>query len=224
VVATGTAKTEHPDRLAAALGLALQGLGVAGLSLNFLAASQGQARSRHMRRIASAVSGVCVAASAILGLHGMLEVRQRSVRVLRSLEQQERLYQTLRPEARALLQQEEHLERRNLQLGGLVGESPALTQLVARISDALPDEAWLVMLECSKAGLINGVIEGRARSFQDVTKFMEQLKTVAEMTTVKPLSTNVTTDDATGKEVIAFSIQVQRPLPSSTSPAPEGGE
>ena len=222
VVALGA--IERPDRFVAALGLALQGLGAAGLSLNLLAASQSEAHAGRIQRAASLVSVLCAASAAVLGLSGMLEVRQRSVRVLRSLERQERLYQTLRPEARALLQQEEHLERRSLQLEHLAGEAALITQVLAQIAQALPGEAWLMSLECSKAGLMSGLIEGRARSFQDVTKFMEQLKTLAGMTTVKPLSTNVTTDGATGTEVIAFSIQVQRPLPSSETAAPKGSE
>ena len=222
VVALGA--IERPDRFVAALGLALQGLGAAGLSLNLLATSQSQAHARRIQRAASLASALCVMSAAVLGLSGMLEVRQRSVRVLRSLERQERLYQTLRPEARALLQQEEHLERRSLQLEHLAGEAALTTQVLARIAEALPGEAWLTSLECSKAGLMSGLIDGRARSFQDVTKFMEQLKTLAGMTTVRPLSTNVTTDGATGTEVIAFSVQVQQPLPSSVGQAPKGSE
>ena len=225
VVAIGTVNVEQLDRLVAALGLALQGLGLAGMSLNLLAASQSEAQTKHVRRIAAMISGVCLAATLGLGLSGMMEVRQRRVRVLRVLDQREWLYQTLRPEVRSLLQQEEHTERRNVQLEQLVGESPALTLLVAQLSEAMPHDVWLTAVECSKAGLINGVIEGRAKSFQDVTKFLEQLKTVAGMTTVKPMSTNVTTDEASGKEVIAFSVQVQRPLPSSAGPAaPKGGK
>ena len=223
VVALGA--IERPDRFVAALGLALQGLGAAGLSLNLLATSQSQAHARRIQRAASLASALCVMSAAVLGLSGMLEVRQRSVRVLRSLERQERLYQTLRPEARALLQQEEHLERRSLQLEHLAGEAALTTQVLARIAEALPGEAWLTSLECSKAGLMSGLIDGRARSFQDVTKFMEQLKSLAGMTTVKPLSTSVTTDGATGTEVIAFSVQVQQPLlPSSVGQAPKGSE
>ena len=39
------------------------------------------------------------------------------------------------------------------------------------------------------------------------------------MPTVKPLATNVVNDEATGRETIAFSVELQRPL---QPPAPEG--
>ena len=59
---------------------------------------------------------------------------------------------------------------------------------------------------------MDGVIEGYARSFQGVTVFMDRLKSLAGWTTVKPLGTTVTTDPATGKELVAFMVQVQRPM------------
>jgi hypothetical protein len=76
------------------------------------------------------------------------------------------------------------------------------------------------MFECAARGLlIEGLLEGRGKSFQEVTQFLDRLKSVAGMTTVKPLSSNVTTDPVTKQDVVAFSVQVQQPL----RPEPEGG-
>jgi Tfp pilus assembly protein PilN len=208
----GAVRLGQPERAAAAIGLAMQGAGVAGMPLNLLAVSQRQARAGSIRRLCHGVSAACLAVALGFGLSGMWEVRGRSVRALRALEQREREYQRVRPELRELIQQQEHLERRSGQLAALIEEAPALTRALAGIAQALPDGCWLTSLEASKTGMIQGQLDGRAQSFQDVTKFLERLKSVAGMTSVKPLSTDVVADAAIGKEAIAFSIQAQRPL------------
>jgi Tfp pilus assembly protein PilN/Tfp pilus assembly PilM family ATPase len=213
VVATGPVQWEHPERSVAALGLALQGLEVARVPLNLLASSQGEERSRRVRRVAAMTSVICALATFGFGLSGMMEVRGRHLRTLQSLQRQERLYQTLRPEVRALIQRQQHTQRRSLQVERLVGEALVLTQLLAQLAEALPDQVWLTTLECSKSeASIDGLLEGRAKSFQDVTQFLDRLKNVAGMTTVKPLSTSVMTDQTSGKEVVVFAVQIQRPL------------
>jgi Tfp pilus assembly protein PilN len=215
-VAAEAVTLEHPERAAAALGLALQGLGAASVPLNLLAGAQREERARKIHKLSVIASGVCLVAAFGFGVNGMLEVRARRVSVQRSLDQRERLYQTLRPEVRALIQRQQQTERRNLRLEQLVAEAPALTRLLAQIAEALPREAWLISLECSKAGALEGLLEGHAASFQDVTKFLEQLKGMA---TVKPLSTSVITDETSGTEAIAFTVQIQQPL---QPPSPEG--
>lgn len=210
-LATGSLTVDHPERFAAAVGLALQGLGLVRFPLNLLASTRAQAHDRKVRR-AAALTSACFALAAIgLGVRGAMELRQRRVAVLQALERREALYQTLRPEVRALLQHQEHVERRSRQLERLVGERTLVSQWLAQVADALPDAVWLTTLECTINGIVEGVLEGRAHSFQDVTQFFERLKGVAGMTTVKPLATTVTTDPDAQKDVIVFSVQVQRP-------------
>ncbi len=208
----GSARIEEPARYLAATGLALQAIGLAPVALNLLAGSQRQQQADRTRGISHAVSAVCLTAALVLGFNGMTEVRRRRLLVLQSLEARERLYQSLRPEVRALLQQQQHVQQRTQQLERLANQVPLLTQVLGQIADALPDDVWLAKAECVKTGLVEGTLEGRAKSFQEVTKFLERLKTAAGMATVKPLSTNVTPDPATGKEVVAFVVEVQRPL------------
>lgn len=95
-------------------------------------------------------------------------------------------------------------------------------------------------IERTSGGLIDGVLEGRARSFQDVTQFLDRLKSVAGMTVVRPLSTSVIAEPSTlppaastglpdrqagsgvagapavpprrDGELIVFTVQIQAPL------------
>jgi Tfp pilus assembly protein PilN len=215
-----TGELSPPERWVTAVGLALQGMGAARVPLNLLAGVQTHEHARQIRRWTSMVSGCLTLILFVIGISGMLEVRQRRLRVLKALEGQERLYQTLRPEVRALLQQQERTERRALQLESLLSEARLPTRVLSKIADALPDPVWLTMFECAARGLlVEGLLEGRGKSFQDVTQFLDRLKSVAGMTTVKPLSSNVTTDPTTKQDVIAFSVQVQQPL----RPEPQGG-
>ncbi|MBI2104254.1 MAG: PilN domain-containing protein [Candidatus Omnitrophica bacterium] len=214
----GTVQVEQPDRMAVALGLALQGVGAAPLPLNLLDGAQRETQARLIRQASLIAAGACLAVAVLVGANGMLTVRARRVGVQRALEQRERLYQTLRPEIRALIQRQQRTEGRSLQLAQLAADSPALTRWLSQIAAAMPRAVWLTALDGSKGGGLGGLLEGRATSFQDVTKFLEQLKSQAGMTTVKPLSTNVITDETLGKEVIAFSVQVERPLQPESAP------
>ncbi|MBI3321116.1 MAG: PilN domain-containing protein [Candidatus Omnitrophica bacterium] len=211
-IVAGVAALEHPERSAAALGLALQGFGLGRVRLNLLTHAQQALRAQHLRRIAVMTSGVCGTLIVALGLNGMMGLRNRQLRILHSLERQERLYQTFRPEVRALIQRQEHTQQRNRQLEQLVKESTVLTQVFAQAAEALPDSAWLTTLECSKNGIVQGVLEGRATSFQDVTQLLDRLKNITGMQAVKPLSTNIVTDPVSGKELVAFGVQIQRAL------------
>ncbi len=209
--------TEPIERSIAAVGLALQGLKIAHIPLNLIETVQRRARWQQTHRAATVVSVLCTVAMLGLGVNGMLEVRHRRLRILQSLEQKQRLYQSLRPEVRELLKRQHHLQQRTAQLERLGGEGSELTQGLAQVAAALPDTVWLTKLECTKSGAVEGTLEGRAKSFQDVTQFFERLKSVAGMTNVKPLSTNVVNDQTTGKEVVTFVVQVQRqPAPSTT--------
>ncbi len=216
----GPARLQQPDRWLAAIGLALQGAGLSSLALNLIADVQQDAWTQHVRRAALITSGVCALATVGFGLNGMMEVRARRTQVLASLERQERLYQSLRPEVQALLRRQQRLQQRSAQLEQLVAERTMLAQALAQVTAAMPDSVWLMKFEGSNDAGVAGMIEGRARSFQDVTRFLDQLKTVASMTAVKPLSTNVITDDVTKKEVIAFSAQIER---KPVRPSPDTG-
>ena len=221
IVSAGSAQSEQPAQFIAAIGLALQGVGLARLPLNLLAAGQAQARAGRLRQGAWVASLVCLLAVLGLGASGMLELRQRRLHVLQAVEQQARLYHALRPQVRALIQRQQRIEQRSAQLSRLSGDSLLLGMLLIHVADALPDTMWLTSFECSQgaAGALDGIIQGRAKSFQDATQFLDRLKTVAGMTSAKPLSTSVATDPATGKEVVAFSIQVQRALAAAPKPA-----
>ena len=142
----------------------------------------------------------------------MFDVRRRHADMLQLIERRERVYQTLRPDIRALLQQQQHLEQRTQQLEQLVHDAPLLGRALSEVAQALPDGVWLGKADYSKTEQVEGLLEGRAKSFQEVTQLLDQLKSVAKMAMVKPLSTNVTTDPVSGKDVVVFSIQVQRPL------------
>ncbi len=204
---------DRPERFAAAVGLAAQAVGAARLSLNLLTSSQQQEQARQMHRVGTVASGLFGLAAVGLGLSGMLEVRQRRLGTLTLLEQREQLYQSLRPEVRSLIQHQQHLEQRTVQLERFVLQGAVLTKVLADVADALPDDVWLTTASWSKTDeLIDGTLEGHANTFQDVTRFFDRLKTVARMTSVKPLSTSVTTQGE--RELIVFSVQIQRPIRS----------
>jgi Tfp pilus assembly protein PilN len=204
-----------------ALGLALQALGTAPVALNLLAASQQDAHGRFVHRAAIAISALLLTAAIAFAVSGMLELRARQLEVLHALDRRETLYQALRPEIRAQLQRQERLAGRSGHLDRLAADASVLTRVLAQIASTLPDSVWLTSLEVSKNGILNGLLEGRATSFQDVTQFFDRLKGAAGMTTVKPLSTSVKPDEITGKEVIAFSVQIQRPLLAANPPLAE---
>ena len=201
-----------------AAGLALQSFGRGRFGVNLIQEAQSVQQVRQGRRLVAAIVGLSAAASVVLGASGMLALRQRRLQALASLQQQERLYQTLRPELRELLQRQQHLERRIQRMEQLAGQGSAVTQVLAQTAQLLPDDVWLTKLEYAKilppaaqTEGIQGLLEGRAKSYQVLTALTDRLKGLAGGAPVKPLSTNVTTDAQTGKEVVAFAIQFQRP-------------
>ncbi|PIQ84025.1 MAG: hypothetical protein COV75_04475 [Candidatus Omnitrophica bacterium CG11_big_fil_rev_8_21_14_0_20_63_9] len=209
-----------------ALGLALQGAGAAAVPINLVALRQEEARVQRLRRLALWTSGICGALTIGLLLGGMLQLRHERVVVLQALEERQRRYQALRPEIRSALQDQEQLEERLRQLDQLINESAGLTRLLAQVAEALPQTVWLTKIEWSKTStlpgaargghLIEGVLEGRARSFQDATQLLERLKTVPGMMAVRSISATPTIDAATGKEFIAFAVQLQQALQPMT--------
>ena len=68
VIGPGADAPESPGGLVAAAGLALQGLGLAPVSLNLVAASQRDAQVRRVRGATYLASGVCAAAAIGLAL------------------------------------------------------------------------------------------------------------------------------------------------------------
>jgi Tfp pilus assembly protein PilN len=217
--------SDAPSRQAgcwmAAVGLALQGLGLARVPLNVLAATQRRQSASRLRQATLAVSGMCALVIAVVGVSGMAQLRAQRTRTLETLQQQSRLYHTLRPEARALLQRQEQIQGRLSQLERLAQEATVLTRLLAQIAEVLPEGMWLTSIEgrkpsersrAAEAGALSveGILEGRAPSFQVLTQFMDGLKSVAGMTSVQPLSTTVTTDPEGGTETVVFTVQIQR--------------
>ncbi len=209
VATMGAVRVDQPQALAAPLGLALQGLGTARLPLNLLASAHEELRVRRMQQTVLAASGVLAVAAVVFAARGMLELSRRYGLLLASLEQREEVYQSLRPEIRTMLQHQERLAQRNGELERVMRQAPALTRLLAHITEALPDTVWLTTCESSKSAQIAALLEGRARTFADVTQLMDRLKTIEGVTAVKPLSTSVATDATSGRELIVFGVQVQ---------------
>jgi len=212
---------QPPHQFALACGLALQGLGLARLPMNLLAEIMSLRRVKEIRRVAWATSGLCALLAVALSASGMATVLGRRQAMLQNLIQQEQTYQTLRPEVRTLLQQQAQFEHRLNQLEELALARTLIIQAFQRLVEALPNEIWLARLELSKDGTIDGTLEGYSSSFQSLTRLMDQLKTSVGWTTVKPLATAVTTDPATGKELVAFTVQVQQHLQEKTTTGPE---
>lgn len=231
----------HP--LVVGMGLALQGLGSARLAMNLLSEVTRQRRATQIRQAAGAVCGLLAAAVVWLGAAGMVSVLRDRQGRLAKLTAQEHTYQTMRPEVRAQLKRQARFEDRLSQLQDVALGRSRLAQVFEQLVGVMPDEIWLTKLELSKdvplpagapapasaqggpgaqaGGTMDGVIEGYARSFQGLTVFMDRLKSLAGWTAVKPLGTTVTTDPATGKELVAFMVQVQRPMRAAPSTSEE---
>lgn len=214
-IAQTTVRAEAPERWAAAVGLALQALGRGALSLNLIAEAQDAVWSTRVRTASLAAVGMCALAAVVFGVSGMLEVRSRRAHVLKLLERQERLYQSLRPDVQALLRRQQRLQAHSRQLEELIADRAILAHVLAQVSGVLPDSVWLIKADLYKEDGIRGILEGRARSFQDVTHFLDQLKNAAGMTSVKPLATSVMMDEATKKEVVTFSVHIERTPPAA---------
>ncbi len=198
---------------AVAMGLALQGVGVGSLRLNLLSAIQHDRRQQTLRRLSWAASSLCAVSAIGVGISGMVELSERRSHVLKALERREQLYQTLRPDVRALLLRQEQMQQRTRHLEELVRGAPLLTHVLADVVRALPKTVWLTKAEWSKGPAnVEGVLEGRAYSFQEVTRLMESLKTTAGMSNVKLLSAPVSAEGTSGRDVILFTIQVERPI------------
>lgn len=194
-----------------ALGLGLQAAGwPVALPLNLIQGVQAQQQQRQARRLTTTLTGVLLALAGLQTAAGMWARHRGLAGQLAMLREQEALYQTLRPEAKALLQQQQELQARTAIFEALLAQKTRLPQLLADIAEALPEDVWLTTLQAAKDGPVSALLEGRAASFAQVTEFFERLKRLGQFATVKPLSTNVTTDPATGRELIAFSVQVQR--------------
>lgn len=217
IVRMESVRVEPAERSVVALGLALQGLGVAPIGVNLLAEGQQRLQSQQVRRGAWVIGGVCAAVALATAASGMVDVRQRHASVLALLTEWERTSQALRPEVRTLIRRQAHVERRTAQLRELVAGRVLLSRVLTQLAAAMPDDVWLSKLEVSKDGQVEGVLEGRAKSFQSVTQFMDRLKSVAHMTGVKPLATTVMIDEATGKELVSFSIVIERARDSDGS-------
>jgi len=223
-VTSRSARSEALERASAALGLALQAVGMARLPLNLLATTQEERRSGDIRQGAWAMSAVCAVTAAGLAVSGMWELRRRRVAVLDALITRERQYQEHRPEIRALLRGQQRGERLSARLQQLAEASHLVAQLFAQTTQAMPDEVWLTKAthQATDAG-IEGVLEGRAHTFQDVNRLLERLKAVPGISAVKTLSTAVVQEPAGGSETVAFAVQYQRPL-ASPPPASEEPE
>lgn len=211
VVAGRSSRLEELERSIAALGLGLQGLGLVRLPLNLVAVREADSQFARMRRITQVINACCLAAIIGFGVSGMSVIRQRRMQVLRALESRERLYQTLRPEVRSLLQQQQRTERAAVELERLIRGSISLPDVLAQTADALPDSIWLTKWEGSRRdGGLDVTLEGRSASFQDVTALIERLKGLPAVAAVKTLSTTVVSDPQANKESIAFAVSIQR--------------
>jgi len=202
------------ERFGIAYGLALQGLGLSRFPLNLIGNIQRHRRLIRVRRTAqflSFLSGLFAAGFSVYGMFTILATRHA---VLRRVTEQEATYQKLRPEVRASREQQARVETRVRQLEQIVQAHGRIGQAFHQVVTALPETVWLTKVDIVKGQHLEAVFDGHAKSFQDVTELMGRLKSTA-WTTVKPLATNVTTDPATGKELITFTVKVQETLPGS---------
>jgi len=218
-VAIGGNSIEPIERAATAFGLALQGVGRVAIGLNLLTEAQDAASVARRRRSAFAVGGLAALLAAGFGASGMLDVRRRYTRALEVLEKREQVYQNLRPEIRTLIQSQSQLEDRIRSLRGLVSSRSAVGSFLVNVNAAMPDEVWLTKVEATRTDVLEGFIEGRGKSFQAVTAFIEQLKLLPGVRNVKPLSTKVMKDEKNGREIVVFSVVIQ----AASEPAQDHG-
>jgi Tfp pilus assembly protein PilN len=166
-----------------------------------------------VRNAAWSVGALALGAGIVLAGQAMLASLQQREATLQRIVAQERTYQTLRPEIRALMQQQVSVEQRLAQLRELGWRRMLVSEAMQRVAEALPDDAWLVTLDLAKEDReLTALLEGYARSFESVTRLMDQLKSAVGWSKVKPLATTVHTD-AEGKEQILFAVTSQQPLP-----------
>ncbi|MBI3087728.1 MAG: PilN domain-containing protein [Candidatus Omnitrophica bacterium] len=216
-VGGGSANTPH---LVVACGLALQGLGSARLTMNLLGEVIRRRRTAQARRLAWSACALCAVLALAFGALGIVTDLQRRQEMLATLAKQEQQYQALRPEARGLLKRQARVEARLRQLEAVARTRPRVIRAFGQLADVMPDEIWLTKADLIKDVELDGVVDGYARSFESLTRFMDLLKSSAGWTGVKLLGTTVTTDKTTGKELVSFTVQLQQPL---GSPQQDGG-
>lgn len=215
---------KRADEFVAACGLALQGGGNAPLSLNLVEGPMRAARAARVNRVSQLLGALCALLAALWSGQGIVASLRSREALLEQYRTQEQSYQLLRPEVRAIRKHQAQLEHRLEQLAYLARTRDRVTRSVVQLTDALPDSLWLTTLDLTKtAPHVAGTLEGYAQSFQGVTQFIDRVKAAPEWVTVKPQATNVMTDPATGAEVVAFTIQLQRLLvePSQDRPRAE---
>ncbi len=218
----GSMDSRQLGKSAAACGLALQGLGVAALPINFLVERQQRQREQTVGRTTWTVAFLGALVAAALAGHAMLAMLDQRGAVLDALTEDEHRYQSLRPDIRAQLSRQARIQERLSQLDTLGRGRSLIAESMQRLVEALPADMWLTKLELTKDdNALAGIFEGYARSFQTVTKWMDQLKASVGWSSVKPIATTVTTDPGSGKELIAFAVQSQQPLAKIADATPE---
>lgn len=201
------------EQLVAACGLALQGLGTARLPINLLDEAMRSRRAVRVRRSAALVGCLSALIAVGWGARGIAASLQARQALLTQLLKQEESYQLLRPEVRTLRKQQSQVEHRLAQLSRLSATHDRVNRALEDIAEALPDSLWLATVELTKEDRIRGTVEGTAQSFQGLTQFMDRVKASSSAwVTVKPQSTNVTTDPDTTVEMVAFSVQMEQLL------------
>lgn len=205
--------------LVTACGLALQGLGLASLSVNLISEMARLRQMKGLRLVTRTISWCSLLLALAISARAMMAILQVRQDTLQRLVTQEQTYQQLRPEARAMIRRHAQIDARLHQLEDLAAARMLVVQALQRLTDVLPDEIWLAKLDLSKDDTaMSGQLEGYSRSFQSVTQLMDQLKSSAGWATVKPLATTVTTEPTSGNELVAFTIRVQQPLPTGSKP------
>lgn len=209
ILSVRSVRAEQAQRCAAAIGLALQSLKAVKMPINLLAPMQQVAGSRFLNQLSVAITGVCLLVALVFGISGMLSLRQRRVESLIALQAREARYQQLRPAIRTLLRQQQHISRLIAQLTAIQSESLFATRTLAEVVNQLPDTVWLTRIEAVHGVDLELTFEGRAVSFQEVTRVVDQLKALPGVVEVKPLSTAVL-PSAEGKDAVSFVVQLHR--------------
>lgn len=210
VVAMRSVRQEIAERSTAAIGLALQAVALSKFPINMLSSVQSSSSRQRIRRASLGVSAAASIAALGLAVSGMTALQKQKAQMLKSFEVREQRYQQLRPQVRTLLQRQQRLERLIIQLQGLAGAAPLMPETLARLAGALPETVWLTKCEIAQNAGLDIVLEGRAPGFQEVTQFIDKLKALPDVASVKPLSTTVMPASAEAKEMVNFSIQIQK--------------
>lgn len=200
----------NKNRFAVATGLALRDIADLKIEVNFLKEMLSERRLSIEKTLYSRLS---IAMAIVIAVSFSLFMRQDySVKRLKLDRVGEMLdiYETYEPKIKKT-QNKEDILKEKIDVLYQTAEARAIWLDVFRIiSEILPRDVWItdisgiVSLEKSELGRLD--LSGKAMSYQAVNHFVSALKSSPSFKDVKPISSSIETDEATGEEVVKFSI------------------